>query len=220
MRITNDLMAVLARALSSPGMKFKEGRPKTPENGAWNFLGQKFCQGACIKRWECLLVFAGDRQNLPSKDSVQVSINRAISEVRKYGIRLPDCAGLTLVRIPNLDDREDVDRKIKAEFMRLSNLNDKKPELVWTIIPSKHPYLKARIKYYGDTKAGIQTMLLQAQNLTSRGFQGIIANEAAKLNLRFGGRCWELNPADLRPLDEKCMVSFQDSTATPPANNL
>lgn len=198
------MITVNARILAPPKISFKQGSINT-RAGMWNFGNHKFIKPATVPSWVLLYVraSAGPNKGSLTTEELQAFATFAQTQVKLYGVTMPKCLGVQTINIPDVTsfNRDEIDKAIKTKF-----LSSNPPALVWVIIPTRDIFLKARIKLYGDVIAGTQTMLLQEQHVKTKSLD-TLGNEAAKMNLRFGGTCWSLDQQSLKPLDKTYMVS-------------
>ena len=206
------MLTVDGRVLIPPKV-FYAGSNVDPREGSWNMANRKFAVGSRIQDWSFL------RLNDFPTDPLQGAIPKLASTfhkaMEKIGMRADNPsppAGFTMT-LPENDDEKS--RLIDA---MLSQIHKKGVRMLLVILPSRRPFIYARIKYFADTRYGIHTVCVIDQKLAKEERQDqYMANVALKFNLKKGGINHTLESEKLGILKHgKTMVMGVDVTHPSP----
>lgn len=182
MRPAQDMITVPARVLNGPSLKYGN-RSVEPRDGSWNLRDLTFCQGGTVGKWSGLLIQRrNDRQEDPAKCLQALQSMSAKMGVKWGPISMP------YNRIV-IDDREP-----KQWMPMLLNIFQKIQgtlSFVVIMLPAGVDRVFEYIKYLGDIRFGILTHCVLTQKFMKDDMQ-YYANNAMKINLKFGGVCQSL----------------------------
>lgn len=184
-----NMITVPGRQLPAPRIKYLD-RSVKPERGGWNLRDQKFVQGAVIKAWTGLVIrWDNDRATDYSGFFKQF---HTVAQNLKVSLSTPVLPHLQLVVSKDQDQKEKAQTR---EWMRaLTDLFEKnrtKLQLLVVILPNGADRIFEYLKWLGDVRYGLLTHCCMGSKITKSDVQ-YAANNAMKLNLKFGGVCQTL----------------------------
>ncbi|KAK6507266.1 hypothetical protein TWF481_005714 [Arthrobotrys musiformis] len=219
-KIDQNMVVIPARVLPTPTIQYSKKTMEVEKGkGQWNLRAQKFYKGCELKR---LLVLSFTR----GRDRTYTSENvaRLISQFRET------CEDAGIVHNKSdasacREEKMDVSgssSEIEALFRKYST---GKPTLMLVILPDEIKDLFQRIKYLGDVKAGIATVVVlfskAAKGIERQGNKQYWANVLLKVNTRLGGVNHVLPKGDLKWLwtgDLPAMLVGMDVTHPSPTS--
>ncbi|KAK6514246.1 hypothetical protein TWF506_008644 [Arthrobotrys conoides] len=185
-KIDQNMVVIPARILPAPMIQYSKKTTEVEKGkGQWNLRAQRFYKGCELKR---LLVvsFTRTRDRAYTPDNIA----RLISQFRETC----EDVGIMHNKSDNAACREekiDVNgsgTEIEPLFRRYST---SKPTLMLVILPDEIRDLFQRVKYLGDLKAGIPTVVVlfskAARGIERQGNKQYWANVLLKVNTRLGG---------------------------------
>jgi eukaryotic translation initiation factor 2C len=204
------MITVHSRILQAPTLGYGRSNKDQPQLGSWNLNKKVFYKPATLPKWACrFIALERDRGKVRIQD-IDGVVNSAQNEfVNKYGMTSQNRAATEIVTIPSL--AEDKYEEVEAVVQKMIKQADQQEiRLLWIVIPNVDTFLYSQIKFYGDYKFGVHTIVI-TNRLFSKNYQrldfGLIANEALKFNAKCGGKNWKLASNDLAPIDRTTMVS-------------
>jgi hypothetical protein len=221
LQMNTNMITVPGRILPAVAIKFQ--KILNTRDGGWNLAGQKFFKPSTMKG-----IFSGLQILLQGRPVRTSDFSRGMrtvaSELQKYGVIYQTYREPTApVTLPSLD-RADFARimaSLDAKFSAASKINVR---FILISIPEKNAILYAIVKYLGDYKYGINTILVQDSNMAKispadgSGDLMLVANLALKFSIKSGGQPWALNPSDLPLIKKKTMVIGLDVTHPSPTS--
>lgn len=182
MRPAQDMITVPARILNAPSLKYGN-RQIEPRDGSWNLKDVAFSQGATVGKWSGLLIQRpNDKPVDPTKClqafqgmSARMGVNWKAITAPYHRIALDDREPKQWMPVLN-----DIFQKNRGTF-----------QLLVVMLPLGADRIFEYIKYLGDIRYGILTHCVITQKFTKDDMQ-YYANNAMKINLKFGGVCQTL----------------------------
>lgn len=153
--------------------------------GSWNMAQTRFTVGANLVSWACLrFTIQGDRRD-PIGDGLARYLEDFTQVLRDCGINpgvrhasLP-CQLLPLGHSAEAQN-ELVIKNGLTHFS--SKLGDQRPQILLVILPSTDKFVYSRVKYIGDTQAGIHTVCVVASKFAKDRNMQYHANVALKVS--------------------------------------
>ncbi|KAF3310853.1 hypothetical protein TWF173_009210 [Orbilia oligospora] len=185
-KINENMVVVPARILPTPMIQYSKRTTEVEKGkGQWNLRSQRFYKGCELKR---LLVVSFTRTR--DRAYTPENIARLISQFREtcedVGIDHSKSDAMAC-----REERVDVNGSgtdIEPLFRRYSVT---KPNLMLVILPDEIKDLFQRVKYLGDLKAGIPTVVVlfskASRGIDRQGNKQYWANVLLKVNTRLGG---------------------------------
>lgn len=189
LKTDNNMVTVPGRRLPVPKIKYAGGFAKV-EKGGWNLKGQKFVQGAIIKDWSGLLIHWDNEKPTDQSGFLKHLHSVARDLTVNWPAPLLPHLRLTVTKEMNKEDKEPVKQWMRA----LNDLFEKhrsKLQLLVVILPNGADRIFEYVKWLGDVKYGLPTHCVMASKLGKSDIT-YAANNAMKVNLKFGGVCQTL----------------------------
>lgn len=153
--------------------------------GSWNMAQTKFTIGAHLISWACLrFMIPGDR-----RDPIGENLVRYLED---FTTVLKECGITTGVRHtshqcpllhpgPSAEaQNENIIRNGLSHFS--TKLGDQRPKILLVILPNTDKFVYSKIKYFGDTQAGIHTVCVVASKFAKERNTQYHANVALKVS--------------------------------------
>lgn len=185
-KVSPEMAVVPARILNAPNLKYGNGK-ETPRGGSWNLRGRKFTIGCKVRTWAAVVITNEKPKGYPRSDPMP-EFRRFERKMRELGM---DVQGLipTVLTI-KLDKLQPKERLLQINEM-FSKLKQKNVELAVILFPASEDRVFDHLKWRGDTMDGIMTHCCAMTKFwpTDRDAENAQyhANNAMKVNLRFGG---------------------------------
>ncbi|KAF2460545.1 Piwi domain-containing protein [Lineolata rhizophorae] len=190
--VSSRMLVVPARQLQPPTPSYG-GRAQKRQlfPGSWNLSQEKFYKPAALPKWSVLIVQAGYRSG-PSGAAREIGhwvLDTARREFATYGIQTGPKADQIFVA-EGLPSGADALPFLDSYFKKAS---DEKFHMLFVVIPEKDTTVYGMIKFLGDVKYGIMTVVAQMTNISKCQKLGdnftsqFFANVALKFNLKAGG---------------------------------
>lgn len=151
--------------------------------GSWNMAQTRFTVGANLVSWACL------RFTLPGRDPIGDGLPRYLDDFTQV---LKDCGINPGMRhassqcqlfLPSHSTEAQNELIIKNGLIHFSSkLGDQKPQILLVILPSTDKFVYSRVKYIGDTQAGIHTVCVVASKFAKDRNMQYHANVALKVS--------------------------------------
>lgn len=172
--VDSKMIVIQGRILEAPPVTYGRKSQITPTEASWNMRGKQFAKPIKITKW-AFLKLGGVRLESNHIDSFK----RALKD---YGLGTegPSAPQPFEAPLPGSEDANDA--SIQKVFKAMFSTGIK---MVLVILPNSSSVTYARVKFWGDVKAGIHSVCVLAENL-SKGAQ-YYANVALKFNLKNGG---------------------------------
>lgn len=172
--VDSKMLVIKGRILPAPPVTYGSKSQITPTEASWNMRGKKFAKSVKLMKWS-FLKLGGARLETSQLDMFK----RALKD---YGIESdgPSNPRGFEAALPGAENTND--SSIQNIFRTMFTLGIK---MVLVILPSTSAATYARVKYWGDVKAGIHSVCVHAEKL-NKGAQ-YYANVALKFNLKNGG---------------------------------
>lgn len=209
LRADKKMISVPGRIVPAPILKYGNSREE-PRDGAWNLRGKTFCQGATINAWSGLLIQKANDRPVDCTKALQAF--RAMS--RNMGVNWPAPI------LPYLTFTYD-DRRPDIWVKGLTDLFEKyrtKVQLLVVMLPNGVDRIFEFVKFLGDIRYGLLTHCCLTQKFLKEE-QQYYANNAMKVNLKFGGVCQTLNEPHRLIAGGKTMVVGLDVTHPSPTDH-
>lgn len=222
-QMQTNMLTVPARILPAPVIKFQ--KTLTPKDGSWNLANQKFCKPSRLHGiFSSLQINVADRRIVVQ--DFAAAARTIHGEFNKYGVSTEQYRDPTpAMTLQNLDKQYfgQIMKNLDAKF---AGAAQNKITYILISIPEKNNVLYAIIKYLGDVKYGINTVLVQDSNVgkvmginNPRGPDPMLsANLALKFSMKSGGQPWAVSPTDLPLIKKKTMVIGLDVTHPSPTS--
>lgn len=172
--IDPKMIVIKGRILPAPPVTYGSQSQIIPAEASWNMRGKQFAKPVKVTKWS-FLKLGGAQFGTNHLDMFK----RAL---RDYGLGTegPSNPQGFVAPLPGSEDANDasIEKVFKAMFQA-------KLKMVLVILPTSSAVTYARVKFYGDVKAGIHTVCVLAEKL-DKGAQ-YYANVALKFNLKCGG---------------------------------
>lgn len=230
----NTMITVPARILPAPNINFK--KPMPTRDGGWNLLNQQFFKPSTMSGIFCSFQVKIGRELRVSAQNFVKSVDMIVREMAKYGVRTqtppgPGGTASAFYKMPaQIATLGDMSRESFTKILEVLDAKFKGAaanNIKWILIsiPEKNQILYAIIKFLGDVRYGINTVLIQDSNtakVLGFGDKGpdlmLVGNLALKFSIKSGGQPWSLNPADLPLIDDLTMVVGLDVTHPSPTS--
>ena len=213
-----EMMKVDARILNPPQVVYSNKAQAVVSNGGWNLRNMKFLNGRTLPKWSILR---------PKDHPAITDVNKLMENLRKCGMLVKSPSPLAGFATEFNDEGS-----LRKTFIAIIAQDI---QLVWVILPSTDEATVARIKSLADQElgecpishprkmayktTGIHTVCSQSKKimeLKGSGKDQYFANEAMKLNLKWGGANQALASMG-EYLDGKSMMVGIDVTHPPSA---
>lgn len=186
MKFNPNVLDVEGRFLPPPTLRYTQTIPL--QSAAWNARGHKFSHPGGMKKWTYLYIEVKGIKPAFDGPCAASQFNDALTDFVK-GLVAPRITvqGYTQGKKIILDDEDDVALEVFLEAATKANF-----DVIWVVIPPGMKSLYDRIKYLGDVKFGITTvvsvdrMVLGKSDGQGRG--QYFGDEALKVNLKLKGR--------------------------------
>lgn len=201
------MLTVNGRILAAPKVSYK-ARPITTYNGSWNMKDIKFTTGANLISWACInLKLATAEDYIGSRLGDYLNTFEAV--LKRCGINTGIRHRPLEVDLPGtgeLDNAKAIGNAMKHYIGMKAE--DNPPKILLIILPTNDKVTYAKIKYFGDTKAGVHTVCALAKKFVDDGIRNYLPNIALKFNLKCGGANQTISPQQLGPTlqDGKTML--------------
>eukprot|EP00735_Rhodelphis_limneticus_P009028 TRINITY_DN2485_c0_g1::TRINITY_DN2485_c0_g1_i1::g.8917::m.8917 TRINITY_DN2485_c0_g1::TRINITY_DN2485_c0_g1_i1::g.8917 ORF type:complete len:804 (+),score=230.50,sp/Q9SJK3/AGO5_ARATH/34.52/4e-115,Piwi/PF02171.12/3.4e-53,PAZ/PF02170.17/1.9e-20,DUF1785/PF08699.5/3.1e-08 TRINITY_DN2485_c0_g1_i1:50-2413(+) len=173
-QIGNQMYPSASRTIEPPALLYGNNRTVTPDKGAWNMKDLRVVEGRPLENW-AIISFAGER--FLNRGDVERFLDAFISMAKTTG--LPNVAPPKVVRV-GVNPRE-----FQNELSQASTVTPPL-KMIFVILPDKSASFYQDIKQMGDTRLGIVTQCLVAQNVKKANPQ-YCANVVLKVNVKLGG---------------------------------
>ncbi|RVD81646.1 uncharacterized protein DFL_009499 [Arthrobotrys flagrans] len=196
-KVDRNMVVVPARILPTPTIQYSKKTTEVEKGkGQWNLRAQRFYKGCEIKH---LLVLSftqcGDRAYTPNNTARLISQFRETCEDVGIMHNKSDASACREEKI----DVNGAGTEVEPLFRKYST---SKPTLMLIILPDEIKDLFQRVKYPGDLKVGISTVVAlfskAARGIDSQGNKQYWANVLLKVNTRLGGINHVLPKEDLK----------------------
>lgn len=186
MRVAPSLLSIEARFISPPKLRYS--RDVSVQNAAWNARGHRFSLPGALKSWTysiievkgCSLAFNGPN----AASQFDAAARDFYSALAAAGLAVQACTPGRRITLQDEDDKEletILEKAAKTNF-----------DLVWVVITPGMRALYDRIKYIGDVKFGLATIVSIDKKVAGRpdgkGRAQYFGNETLKVNLKKGGQ--------------------------------
>ncbi|KIV99370.1 uncharacterized protein PV09_08915 [Verruconis gallopava] len=215
-KINVNMLTVPGRILQPASIKFRKAI--NPRDGSWNLAGQQFFKSSALNGG-----FTGLQIRLRNHGvntiKFEDTLQTITKELQKYGVTVSNyIAPTNPVSFDNID-RDSftyIMQSLDAKFVAAKQ--DKGIRWILVSIPEKNAILYAIVKFLGDYKHGINTLLVQESNLAKigRGDLMLVANLALKFSIKSGGQPWSLDANEMPIITKKTMVIGLDVTHPSP----
>ncbi|KAK6513356.1 hypothetical protein TWF281_004985 [Arthrobotrys megalospora] len=196
-KVSQQMAVVPARILPAPTIQYSKRTTEVEKGkGQWNLRSQKLYKGCTLRR---LLVvsFTNTRDRAYNPDNISKLVQQFRETCEDLGIS-HNKSDASSCREEKLD--------VSGSSSELEPLFKKylssKPDLMLVILPDEIRDLFQRIKYFGDLKAGIPTVVVlfskAAKGIDRQGNKQYWANVLLKVNMRLGGTNHTLPKQDLK----------------------
>ncbi|KAK5706094.1 hypothetical protein LTR97_001080 [Elasticomyces elasticus] len=209
-----EMITVPGRILNNPKVEYGRGKQEIPRNGSWNLTDVQFYRGGSYGRWRVVVInngFPGDRGR---------TFQEVEDAMKRYGIQMGKRGSTKDLALENFTSFDTRAKNNAAIRMMFKDAVAEEVKLLLIILPHADNWLYARIKYWGDTKAGIHTINSVGSKLAKPKGQGrYIGNLALKFNIKGGGINHIVPGMLMKPLDSKTMLMGIDATHPLPGSS-
>lgn len=213
LKTDGNMVTVPGRRLPIPQIKYAE-RTARVEKGGWNLRDQKFVQGATVKEWTGLLIHWENEK--PADHNAFLKQFHSVAKGLTVNWPAPILPHLRLAVAKG-------DKNV-PNWMRALNENFEKQrgrvQLLVVILPNGGDRIFEYVKWIGDVRHGLLTHCCMGSKLMKQDLQ-YAANNAMKVNLKFGGVCQTLgNPHPVIKTGTTMVVGLDVThpSATDPGN--
>ncbi|KAK6526283.1 hypothetical protein TWF694_004884 [Orbilia ellipsospora] len=183
--------------------------------GQWNIRAQRFPRGCRINKL-LVLWFTSVRDRNHNEDTINRLVSQFKETCRDVGI------GVGNMRLKSINARNGYNELM--DVFKEHSSTAQKPDLLLCFLPDDVKDGFKDIKYFGDIKAGIASVVMLFSKCLKgidRGNKQYFANVLLKVNIRLGGLNHELEKDDLKPLftrDGTAMLVGMDVTHPSPSS--
>lgn len=184
LKTTDKMVTVPGRRLPVPKIKYAKSLARV-ERGGWNLKDQKFVEGATVKDWSGLVIHWNNEK--PIDQSGFLKQLHSVARGLTVNWPAPLLPPLRLA-VGKGDDHA------MAWMKALNDLFEKhraRLQLLVVILPNGADRIFEYVKWLGDVKYGLLTHCCLASKL-AKADMSYSANNAMKINLKFGGVCQTL----------------------------
>ncbi|OAA67364.1 RNA interference and protein silencing protein [Niveomyces insectorum RCEF 264] len=199
-KVGNRLLAVHARVLPTPAIKYAEARAIVPQRGSWNvsqnrFAGNVSQTGASSRTVPWSYVQMTDRNSRYGTNPD--SVRRAVMAFGQY---LSDDLGVPIAATPErrsnhevsfFKNSDDVLTEVDNAFKTNQDARTGAARILLFVLPDTDKLLYETIKRCGDLTYGVHTVCVIGSKLTKQRGGGFdlqyFANVGLKFNLKLGG---------------------------------
>ncbi len=215
-----DLITVPGRILKAPKVVYGNRKDETPRIGSWNLSQVQFYKPGRLRRWQ-VIVFNIDEQrgNALTPGDPEPLFNELGRTLGRYGIKMDQRGPTQTVTLEPLTEvnRATNDRAVETVYRNAKKNN---VSLLFFVLPRADKWLYARIKYWGDIKAGIHSINSVGSKLQKeKGQPMYLGNLALKWNIKAGGVNHIVPNTFVKPLDNKTMLVGIDVTHPSPGSS-
>ena len=215
--MTPKLIVVPGRVLTSPDVKYKDGKVAYTRFGSWNMQSIQFATRARLPSWTYLwLSSKGSRDAWKNDQELASTLNLFQKKLKEVGIDANDYTPGLRVELGTGNVDAEIDTAI-AKFV--SHPTRKPPMLLLVILPCVDTTIYNRVKFDCDVKVGLLNICVVASKFAKEKNDQYFANVALKFNLKLGGRNQYLDNKKLGIIPEgKTMVVGIDVTHPSPGS--
>lgn len=153
--------------------------------GSWNMAQTRFTIGANLISWACLrFMIPGDR-----RDPIGENLGRYLEDFTQVlkecgitpGVRHTSHQCILLQPGPTTEAQNENTIKNGLSYFS-TKLGDQRPKILLVVIPNTDKFVYSKIKYFGDTQAGIHTVCVVAAKFAKDRNMQYHANVALKVS--------------------------------------
>ncbi|KAJ5380077.1 uncharacterized protein N7496_002505 [Penicillium cataractarum] len=211
-KIDPNMLAVPARILSAPTLKYAKGK-QAPAEGQWNLVGRIFNKCAKITRWVGVVLST----SAPPPSDALVDFQKFAEGMKRCGMTVEGL--MKDILYVKLDARNHRDHlpKIDNMFTKLKGFN---VDLAVIVMPLGMDRVFDHIKWRADTTEGIVTLCCNTRKFfvdKGKNNDQYWANNAMKVNLRLGGvnQALDLPPSSLISAGKTMVVGLDVTHPSP-----
>lgn len=173
-KVDAKMTVIEARILTPPVLTYGKNASQNTDGGAWNMRGKTFAKANKVTSWSFLKL--GNVQLTPKH------IEDFKAQLKNYGLgnEAPKIDQGFTKALPGGEDPNDIAVRDIFKIISEAGLN-----IILVVLPFKDPIIYARVKFWGDTKAGVHTVCVLSEKLDKG--PNYWANVALKFNLKMGG---------------------------------
>lgn len=189
LKTDSNMITVPGRRLPEPKIRYLSTNARV-DRGGWNLKDHKFVQGATIKDWTGLQIHWDNEkptdQNTFLKQLHSVARNLTVN----WPAPLLPHLRLAVSREQTKDDKDPIKRWMRA-LAEMFEKHRSRLQLLVVILPNGADRIFEYVKWLGDVKYGLLTHCCLSSKIAKADVQ-YSANNAMKVNLKFGGVCQTL----------------------------
>ncbi|EGX90894.1 Stem cell self-renewal protein Piwi [Cordyceps militaris CM01] len=174
--VSKQLIAVNARIINQPKVRYDKGKIPEIRNGSWNLMSASVLKsGPKIAKWAYVDILYGDRSPPIGPDK----LDSMITAWQRMGINIQQGSTFseTATQYDITQKLDDIFKKSQSKGVQL---------IVFILFQKDSGPLYSRIKTLGDCIYGIHTSCIVRKQVEN-GSPGTLANLGLKVNLKFGG---------------------------------
>jgi eukaryotic translation initiation factor 2C len=212
------MVAVPARVLAGPPVKYGKGKAAITRFGSWNMQLTQFSTPTVLPSWTYLwLSFEGFRDAWSDHKQVENTMNAFAAKMREVGITAGQYTPGLRITLATHEIEAQIDTIIHRF---VSHPSRAPPKLLLVILPKADTAIYNRIKFACDVKEGLLNVCVIGSKFAKDSNDQYFANVALKINLKLGGRNQLLDNPKLGVISEgKTMVVGIDVTHPSPGSS-
>lgn len=202
-RISEKPLQLSARVLPAPQVIYKDEKPVSPNNGAWELQDNQFIRPASMTCWT--IVNASRRC---TESELRKFVNLLLTIGRRMGMTMSEPAGCSEYRPPS-----DITCVLSAQREKFSNL-----QIVFVVLEGdgKCSPLYSTLKRAAELDLGMMTQCVREETITKKCNHATVGNVLKKVNAKLGGTNNTIPPA-VRTIIFKKPVMVMGADVTHPA---
>ncbi|TKA72673.1 hypothetical protein B0A55_06284 [Friedmanniomyces simplex] len=215
-----DLITVPGRILKNPKIVYGKRKEEIPSTGSWNLRQVEFFKPGRFGKWQVVVFnINGPRGRALTMDDPEPLFNELGKTLKNYGLQMGMRGPTQTISLEALTERNRAtnDRAVEAVYRSAKQYG---VSVLFIVLPQADKWLYARIKYWGDIKAGIHSINSVGSKLQKEKGQGMyLGNLALKFNIKGGGVNHVVPNTLMKPLDNTTMLVGIDVTHPSPGSS-
>lgn len=216
------MLTVPARELPPPSLTFAGNKRVKVNEGGWNLANSKFVRGGTPISLGLLQL----RNDKCYTQDIGKVLKTVVDGLKVYGMNVQVGKGASVLDIGDLvpENYDSIAKLMDGMFGRAAKVG-----ILWmlVVIPKKHAWLYSRVKFFGDVRYGINTVVIQDSNANNKILGAktrdngpdlmLIGNLGLKFVGKASGQAWQYADQNaLKPIDASTMVVGIDVTHPAP----
>lgn len=181
MNVTPTPMAVKARVLAPPVLRYGQGKENTirPANGQWNMRDKKLFKPMTVKVWVIVVYESQNRFPLGAAQDMATAFCEGAQSV---GMTVEDTRPLIFYE----NGQGVIAEHLKKAGKACVDSKKSPPNLVVVVLPEGGNQIYTAVKHFGDVTMGVATQCLKSGKCNRAKLQ-YWANVMLKVNVKLGG---------------------------------